>query len=303
MGRYNNEGELRQTAEKRTGQLSEDTWDEVFLESCSPFGAYDDADLRAVLNALADRGYTSESKQKQGGAILGMMTRAELREGEVRDLAKRVRQELFNTSEPPFPDDPDTMRSWIEKERNATPKGPIKKTEVLELLKWGNEGGHKKVCAVVEGSTLDKVRGASQWIAKELGCQEAQVTHYILTGAIPLVAPIQTTKKKLYWPSIHSRGSYSITVNTPDISPEEVKEVAAKLREELWGVKSPRAPREEDIALVKLVLDTPDKKWEDRRRLWNEEHKEKTFRTWGDGKAMKRAFDLAYPRVIRSVIL
>lgn len=125
---------------------------------------------------------------------------------------------------------------------------------------------------MAEGNTLDKLRVSADELASRIGCQPAAALAYVLTGYIPLVAPVTYT---LSWGT--QGPSVTVKAHFPWVPAEVVRYmyvVALKDARDRWKmIKKKRARSSPIAARVKLFLaEHEDENWWEVLKLWNQQN-------------------------------
>jgi len=238
----------------------------------------------------------------------------------IRKMIEAFNQEAFGSAESPFGDDPDEARRWIEEQKEQQNlladryrethsrydryedwlddcPMPWQERHTACLLTWYGPDGGPCLCRVVRGSILDKLREKAVLLAGYLKCPASETTMFILTGHLPTVSPFTYQLSRVWGKGHLFGGAITMTIRSPDISPDDVRRRYAELREQLWGKTRTGLPFQEDLELARFYAENPEGTWEQRRRMWNREHP--TRRQFNDDEALRRACQRALARVER----
>lgn len=313
---------------------------EVFYSVCNWEGPYDVHDLKEVVQALNEMGYKrtqKPAKDAEEGKTLPEVMKAQavllVGEAAVKDLVTGIRQKLFQTSEPPFPQDPGGALAWLQQQEEAqgddyTVRVWCKRHHLTWLYERAKEEGEnlsqtwgvvgagvveeedltlhyeyadagrlvRYSVPVVENSPLGHLKRAALGLASMLNVDEEQATAYILNGLLPTRPPIVAFGggSGVLFPEVQS---ITIVINHPDVDPETVKEEYTQLRYSCWGVTRTASVNEQAAELVRFVaLEAEGLSWEKRRKLWNKQYADRRFESTDEMRmAYRRAADRVLP--------
>ena len=138
------------------------------------------------------------------------------------------------------------------------------------FLEYGVEGGTwVKSVPVRAGGVLDELRTLSDRLARNYSWKADQGTVFTLTGVIPLMEGIRLETDVLIE---HPAASRVTLVVDPVVSPQEVFEAYAKLRERMVeGTARPLTEKHLKLAVFAAER-RPPAKWAEVMKAWNEEY-------------------------------
>lgn len=253
MARYEDEQELRKAIEKRLGRaLSDREW-----VGPAWYPPYDEAQLEEILATLKERGIQPPTRDPLEVAKTKMRVKAQHDAQVFESVIENIRLELFGDRTAPFGSLQDAQKCIIEWARS---RGEI-------VLEYPGEGNVIRYAQATEGTPLGELARRSSTVAFFLAWPQYEVVRWILTGSWKPPSPIEC--------SFTRTGEITITVRSPDVPAEFVKEYYQDLSKIVWGRE--RAARfdtdlEEgvmkNIALVEFVEPrlTLRKAWERSRR-------------------------------------
>ena len=243
---------------------------------------------------------TETEKLSRGDRAFRKVSRESVAESEnrthkCRDRVLRLRGELFGSSNPPFSTEAEMCR-WIRKTFDVQGPGTVYSSFVtaptgerrfqgagVRSLNFP-ENGTAVGRPVAEGGKLDELRVASETVAREIYetvrpdvIQKAHATHHILTGTLPLLAPI-------YWSVdlLHPEKGLSIRKNFDSIPSSLMAHIDRKAKQiltENWGVNFRERSRPSPIsATAKSFLKRREGKdrWEVLTE-WNRQYPENQY--------------------------
>ena len=225
----------------------------------------------------------------------------------------QIREELFDSAEPPFDNDLESAIKWVEetvKAETVDQKGSTaadsagKMPDNISFLKSEIYLPYKnsvKAIWVQPGALLYHLGKRAINISQATGFRKHGVIVYILTGLEPIFsrvtlqinygrAQLPFTGHKNDMPdtkplTIASR-SLSVNIHAPDLSPAELKNIYESYRREL-KLNKMKSLSEEQVRLFYLVLNTggPPKNgaksfWLKIRDKWNSMPENKPYKSW-----------------------
>jgi len=125
--------------------------------------------------------------------------------------------------------------------------------------------------AVTRGGVLGELAHLSEVLADMFGWQEQQATMFLLSGVVPLVAPIRVTVRRKGPIAAASRIILEID---PWTEPAAVQATYRRVRKENARGQRYRPLGERALALAAFVAERADLSDEKRRQLWNRAHAE-----------------------------
>jgi hypothetical protein len=154
----------------------------------------------------------------------------------------------------------------------------------LRPLHYVDAKGNADWVRVLRGSLLDQVRRVSERLARRYGWEEAEATHFILTGEHPTIPPLKGRP-----------GVRSVTLEiAPYVSSQTVSRVYLQLQHQAGYNRQHTA---KGARVLRFVLEQVKTEgmlppWSELTRRWNETHpKERYNSRFGLQKAYDRAFD------------
>lgn len=277
--------------------------------------AYAGANSESLLTS-PDRDDSEGTVRKERGAEAHFISR-ELMKALAPEITA-LRREGFGTSDPPYPPAENSVAAkdvaivqaaaWIEKASNADLErwrtSRASKTDLSEQIeRMVKESGYEgyslhtspylpyfgppdmdfqKSAPTAPGTFLAKfARRITEW-SKRTRIQPSPLTMHVLTGVLPLISRVRFTENERHFelPSgdqTHMR-SVTLTINTADLSFDELREIYNDVKQFLGG-KGQRAPTFEDVEFWELVESMggpPDKGirkfWKAVRDRWNSDH-------------------------------
>ena len=325
MGRrYKSEAEMRAAVQKRLKRkITDDDWAEY--GSIDDFPPYDNQNVMEIVTRLRAAN-VKPVRQNQATAAL---TRAYLAVELVEDEVMKCRERIFGNPDPPFLDLA-TMMEWIKAEAASQPPAKGHAPQFGHKMEWSKvpkgetqrafeklgeenpgiygvehatlavpqENGPTGYVIVSDGTQLRRLWLTMRSVAKQLDCEEAQATGYILTGRIPYVAPISATIEPSLGADRRLRGKITITIREP-VSGKDVEKIYTKMRWKLWDKeRAPKPPDERESELVKFVserIDLEKPRWQKLMNEWNRMYPEWKFDYWqGFRGTYLRAVDKVY---------
>lgn len=291
--RYETEDELRRAVEAKYVALTDSEWQDAFSK-CDWWGPWDDGDVGAVIDYL--RGICRpDTVEKRGCTFEPLDVQAELNVALLPEFSligmADVRQRWFGTPEPPFANDAEGATAWIEVQRReewewdreGRVSEEMKRRSMSTFrfpatasIKWVTSDGRTRSTSVPPGGVLACLQRRAEFYADWLGCSPAQATMLLLTGKTPRLEAISvrvTGAKR----DGFSRGQVTMTIRSPDVTPEQVATCYKQLRKALWGVDRPRSPSEADAELARFHVKNRGLSWEEQWRRWNKEHPHRLF--------------------------
>lgn len=260
---YEDRQAFRRAIEKRLGRsLSDGEWIGVEPTWGPPYGK---AEVDDILADLKEQGVQPHPTGPLKVARLKMRLLAEAQAAQAKQKVRDYRLGLFGSPEPPYPDDLKGAGDWIEAEENKQeharsdslvgldgrmpPPG-----ELLGQLEYICEDGEVREVDVFQGTPL-----AGLWIysrgttARRLGWEQHRIVGWILTGSCEPPSPIDYS----WTPG----GPITLTVRSPDVHADFVKERYQDLRRKAWGepgrvegfMEGLEDFRKRDIALIEFV--------------------------------------------------
>ena len=218
-----------------------------------------------------------------------------------------LRQEGFDGTEPPYPNDEGAAADYIEKtsaddlthwtEVRRDDEGDRERiyqlarqlgldvTTKARFLPYGRPGDeHRKSAPVSPDTFLFKLAGEIERVSKRTGLPPEALTAHIFTGVMPLMSRVRTTEHRNYvhLPSgeqAHLR-SVTLTFRTADLTFEELRRIYDGIKIYMGG-KGVQAPTPEDLEFWQLVEETggpPEPYngvkdfWREVLGRWNQEH-------------------------------
>lgn len=304
MVRYETKEELRRAVEQRVNHpIRDDTW-----EMAQPDwdGPYDDSDLQEISGYVpiekellepttlhtAKKG-VPESRTYKSLRKVFEQARSESKQRtlEEADYVASVRQQLFGNVSPPC-QDLDAMRQWIR--RQAEIDGPptvhtegsitlnngqvVPKRSWVDTLDWPGDDNWVERVTVVEDKTLGKLRKAANSLAGRIGCEPAAAVAHVLTGKIPLIAPIRyTLSLKMSCPTVTLKVNYSWV--PAEVVRSTYINALKEARDRLKIISMKRARSSPISARARLFLaENKDKDWWEVLKLWNEQNPQNQYR-------------------------
>ena len=118
---------------------------------------------------------------------------------------------------------------------------------------------------VALGSALDRLRLLSVALAGRYGWQPAQGSIFVLTGLVPIVAPVRVRTAIRYPVSATSRITLEVD---PTVTPPELAEHYATARKRMMAGRS-RRMSEKHLRLAIYAATHSEGTWDERMRGWN----------------------------------
>lgn len=230
---------------------------------------------------------------------MGDKLRSKIAAKRLEPEVKQIREELFGSQDPPFLDLAE-MNNWIQEKAKKQPKYK----DVSYLAYLGEDEWTKRV--VVTGETkLKKLYDASKYIARKMGCMEAQATAFILADRIPYIAPIIGNLHSNFYSDIPNIGCIEIIINEP-VPEKMVINAYRKMRKKLWGkVRTPKPLKQRDLDLVEFSfsrIDFDNPNWEEMRREWNKRYPDQRFEYFQHFRAeCIRSINKIYPEIYLAI--
>lgn len=296
--RYETEKELRAEVERRLrGKIPEDIWEEIKIWDYP----YDNYDVKDITNKLKSK-IVPKSNQKRN--IRASEIRAEIVARAMESRIKDGRKFLFGNPDPPLRDVTEMVK-WIKSEAANQPIVDSEATS-KNVLDYPDSNGRVRSVVVYEGTLLHKLWKHVRVRAKEIGCQEAQATEFILTGELPIVSPLSWSysppsryEAPFYNPFL---GEITLTIREP-VNDKEVVKQYKKLRKIVWGDhRNRKSINERDAELVKAVIDwrrgylkpSDPLRWPEIKTTWNRKYPKWRFDHW---RYLEKAFRDAYAKI------
>jgi len=163
----------------------------------------------------------------------------------------------------------------------------------LHLLRYGVPGAPRlRVVPTVAGSVLEELRVTSATLAKRVGWSEAAAVLFILTGATPLMEPID-------WILEVTRGRVVLEIDAA-MTPREVADAYLEARRALTEER-PRMLSEKHLALATWIAEQPLndlRSSKERMRAWNKGKRKRGW-TYNRPENFARDVEAAERRLLR----
>ena len=230
---------------------------------------------------------------------------------------EKTREEIFGAPEPPFVDDLESSISWIETTaridlENKNPAAASIKKEIYQIAEQQDtsvpflrrdifipSNGKVKSIFVQPGTLLYNLSRKIEAVAGATGFGKPPVTAYILTGLEPILPRVnisyQTGRASIPDKSNHknisssvtlSRKSIVIEIHSADLSPQELKAIYDRYRQEL-KIKKSKSLSKDQVKLFYLVYNRggPPREgakafWQDIKEIWNSNPSNKPYKSW-----------------------
>jgi hypothetical protein len=145
---------------------------------------------------------------------------------------------------------------------------------------------------VAVNSTLDRLRALSASLANRYAWQPAQASTFVLTGLVPILAPIRVDTTIRYPVPAASRITLDVD---PTVTPREVAERYAAARKRMLPGRS-RRMSEKHLRLAIYAATHSEGTWAERMRGWNDAHPDERYSQSANfqrdaAKGMKRLLD------------
>lgn len=235
----------------------------------------------------------------------------------ITSWVEKTREELFGAPEPPFIDDLESAISWIETTaridlENKNPAAASIKKEIYQIAEQQETSvpflrrdifvpvnNKVKSIFVQPGTLLYNLSRKIETIAGATGFGKPSVITYILTGLEPILPRVNITfqtgraslpdngdhkvEKK---PVTISRKSIVIEIQSADLSPQELKAIYDRYRQEL-KIRKTKSLSKDQVKLFYLVYNRggPPREgakafWQDVKEVWNSNPANKPYKSW-----------------------
>ncbi len=228
-----------------------------------------------------------------------------------------IREELFGAPEPPFIEDLESAISWIETTaridmENKNPAAASIKKEIYQIAEQQQThvpflrrdifipvNDKIKSIFVQPGTLLYNLSKKVETVAGATGFSKPSVIAYILTGLEPVLPrvnislhsgraklPKNNEDKTGKSSTTLSRKSIKIEIHSADLSPQELKAIYDRYRQEL-NIRKSKSLSNDQVKLFYLVYNRggPPKEgakafWQEIREVWNSNPANKPYKSW-----------------------
>ncbi|MGM0653659.1 MAG: hypothetical protein ACQES4_12910 [Bacillota bacterium] len=237
--------------------------------------------------------------------------------GKISAWIEKTREELFGAPEPPFMEDLESAVSWIETTaridlENKNPAAASIKKEIFQIAEQQETSvpflrrdifipcnDKVKSLFVQPGTLLYNLSRKVETVAEATGFSKSSVTAYILTGLEPILPRVNislhTGSANLPNGSNNGSGKSSITlsrksikieIHSADLSPQELKAIYDRYRQEL-KIRKSKSLSNNQVKLFYLVYNRggPPKEgakafWQEIKEVWNSKPENKPYKSW-----------------------